>query len=95
MRLRVLHPTLAVIVVLVLLLAAGVSAKKRPSRVTARLATAVAALALTQLVAGLVNLLLLAPIAMQLLHLLLADALWIALVLLTATALATEPTPSG
>lgn len=94
-RLRVLHPTFAVIMVLVLLLAAGVSAKKRPSPITTRLAVGVAGLALTQLVAGLVNLLLLAPIWMQLVHLLLADALWIALVLLTATALATDPSPSG
>ncbi len=87
-RLRVLHPTLAVAVVFVLLLAAGVSARLRPSPLTTRLAVLVAALGLGQLLAGLVNLLLLAPIWMQLVHLLLADALWIALVLLAATALA-------
>ncbi len=100
LRLRVLHPTFAVLMAFVLLLAAGVAAKKRPAPATARLAIAVAALAVTQLVAGLVNLLLLAPIAMQLVHLLLADLLWIALVLLAAQALAVPstdqpPVPSG
>jgi heme A synthase len=35
-----------------------------------------------QVMAGIVNLLLLAPIAMQIVHLVLADALWIALVVL-------------
>jgi len=89
LRLRVLHPSFAIAVVFLLLLASGVSAKRRPSALNTRLAIAVAALALGQLVAGLVNLLLLAPIPMQLLHLLLADALWIALVLLTANVLAT------
>ena len=37
-----------------------------------------------QVLAGLTNVLLLAPIWMQLVHLLLADAVWIALVLLGA-----------
>jgi heme A synthase len=40
-------------------------------------------LAFAQLLAGAVNLAMLAPIALQILHLLLADLLWIALVLLT------------
>lgn len=89
-RLRVIHPTLAVLVVILLVLAAGVAARLRPSRQNTRLAIAVVALACTQLVAGLVNLLLLVPIWMQLVHLLLADTLWISLVLLTASALAAE-----
>mgnify|MGYP003438920919 CR=1 FL=1 len=54
------------------------------------LGIAVATLAMSQLAAGLVNLLLLVPIWMQLVHLLLADALWLSLVLLTVSALATE-----
>jgi heme A synthase len=37
-----------------------------------------------QLAAGAINLLLLAPVGMQLVHLLLADLLWIALVLVSA-----------
>ena len=42
---------------------------------------------MTQLLAGVVNVMLLAPVWMQLLHLLLADALWITLVLLGAVLL--------
>jgi len=90
LRLRVIHPTLAVLVVLVLLLAAGVSAKRRPSPTTTRLAIALATIAITQLALGLLNLWLLVPIATQLAHLLVADALWITLVLLAATALAAK-----
>jgi len=45
------------------------------------------ALLAAQIVAGIVNLLLLAPVWMQLVHLLLADLLWIALVLLSAAML--------
>jgi heme A synthase len=48
-------------------------------------ATLAAALVLAQLAAGLVNLALLAPIPMQIVHLLLADLVWIALVRLAAT----------
>jgi len=40
---------------------------------------------------GLLNLVLLAPVWMQIVHLLLADAVWIALVLLAARALALAP----
>jgi heme A synthase len=89
-RLRIIHPTFAVLMAFVLVLAAGVSAQLRPSPTVRRLAIALVALVVTQLAAGLVNLLLLAPVAMQLLHLLLADLLWITLVLLTAAALAAE-----
>ena len=43
-----------------------------------------------QLVAGVVNVLLLAPVWMQMLHLLLSDLVWISLVIFTAEALAQE-----
>jgi len=90
-RLRVIHPTLAVAMAAVLLLTAGVCAARRPSLETRRFGIAVAALVLTQLLAGVVNLVLLAPTWMQLVHLLLADLLWLALVGLAATTLATAP----
>lgn len=90
-RLRVIHPTLAVAMAAVLLLTAGVCAARRPSLETRRFGIAVAALVLTQLLAGVVNLVLLAPTWMQLVHLLLADLLWLALVGLVATTLATAP----
>jgi heme A synthase len=62
----------------------GVTTPRGPSTGLAR--TMLALLGL-QLVAGVVNLLLLAPVWMQIVHLLLADLLWIALVLLCASRL--------
>jgi heme A synthase len=60
-----------------------------------RLARLVVALAGLQVVAGLTNVLLLAPIWMQLVHLLLADTVWIALVLVGAQALSRGHTAAG
>jgi heme A synthase len=92
-RFRVLHPALAVAVGLCVLIAApGLVARvpegpmPRPSSET--LGRALGALVLLQWAAGIANVLLLAPIWLQLVHLLLADLLWISLVLLTACALA-------
>lgn len=89
-RLRVLHPTIAVMVSALLIFAARYVVVNRPSRETKRLAWALSILILVELSAGVVNLLLLAPIPMQILHLLLADLLWTALVLLSASALTEE-----
>jgi heme A synthase len=44
-----------------------------------------------QLLVGALNVRLMAPVWLQLVHLLLADAIWIGLVLLTSTALARSP----
>jgi len=80
-RLRVWHP----------LIAAGAGAwllfyalSAVSSGIERRLSIAVLALAGAQFAAGAINLLLLAPVGLQLLHLLLADLLWIALVLFSA-----------
>jgi heme A synthase len=90
-RLRILHPSLAVVVGLGLLALAVHAA-----RADGRLARAVGGLVIAQTLAGGLNVALLAPIALQILHLLLADLLWIALVLLTeisrAAAMAPAPT---
>jgi len=80
-RLRVWHPPLAA--------AAGAwvfyyALSAVSSGIGRRLSYAVLALAGGQLAAGVINLLLLAPVGMQLVHLLLADLLWVALVLLSA-----------
>ena len=90
LRLRVLHPVLAVISSLLVLVGAVVASVLRPAPGVRRGALWVAGLVLLQLVAGLVNLVLLAPVPMQLLHLLLADLLWLAVVLLGARALAED-----
>jgi heme A synthase len=75
LRLRALHPVLAAAVTCWLIHYAltRTASPSRPARIV--IATVVA-----QFLAGIANLLLLTPIAMQLLHLLLADVLWIALV---------------
>ena len=84
-RLRVLHPAIAVGTGLLLMIGAPRLGRGASGRARA-LARAVAALAAVQLAAGFLNVVLLAPVWMQLVHLLLADALWIVFVLLTANA---------
>ncbi|MGZ6164300.1 MAG: COX15/CtaA family protein [Myxococcaceae bacterium] len=90
LRLRVLHPLLAVAVGTLLLATAAVSSLLRPGRSVRRTAFTLAGLVVLQLTAGLVNLALLAPVWLQLVHLLLADGVWLAAVLLGASALATD-----
>lgn len=94
-RLRVLHPTIAVLVSALLIYAARFAAAKRPGRMTKRLAWALMLMVFVELCAGLINLVLLAPIPMQIVHLLLADMLWIFLVLLIAATLGEEPGSSS
>lgn len=79
LRLRGLHPVLAAGVGTWLFFFAAARMKNRR-----RLCLTVIGLVMAQLVAGLLNMLLLAPIGLQMLHLLLAYGLWIALVLLCA-----------
>lgn len=92
-RLRVWHPVVAVATGLFLWYASSVIVRQRPSATTRRFANAIKILFVIQLAAGFVNLVLLAPVWMQLLHLLLADLVWIALVLLSAAALDRELAP--
>jgi heme A synthase len=86
LRLRGLHPVIAVGAGVWLIFYAISSANRWPDVRTRAwmLGAAVGA----QIFAGVVNLLLLAPIWMQMVHLLLADLLWISLVLLCASVLA-------
>ena len=87
-RLRLLHPAIAISVGIYTILAARFAARARDSYDTRRLSGFVVALFCIELAAGFTNVLLLTRIGMQLLHLLIADLLWIAFVLLTASALA-------
>ena len=93
LRLRVLHPLLAVGVAAYLLFLPQLVRAPRMGRTPRKLGSAVSLLALVQLAVGAANLGLLAPVALQLLHLLLADLLWIGVVLFGAAALA-DPRPS-
>jgi heme A synthase len=89
-RLRIWHPALALAVGTSIALAAWAAVRARPSRTVHRLAVGLVALYAAQLALGLANVYLLAPVVLQLAHLLLSDLIWIALVLLAASALATE-----
>jgi heme a synthase len=86
LRLRVLHPALAVVSAFVLVWAAAVSARRVGRPAAARMGSVVALLVCLQLAVGALNLVLLAPVWMQIVHLLIADLLWIALVVLTLEA---------
>ncbi len=100
LRLRVLHPTLAVlmggyIVAVSLYVSRTLHGGATWSR---RFSSTLVVLFFVQLAAGVLNLYLLAPVWMQLLHLLLADLLWIVFVLFGATTLAQateQPTRAG
>ena len=94
-RLRVVHPLLAVATGVLVVFAARMAGRLRPSPTTQRLATALTVLFGVQLGAGIVNVVLLAPVWMQIVHLLLADAVWLALILTAASALAVDdPAPA-
>ncbi len=88
MRAKPQHPYTAVVVSMVLCLAAGLLMRFRPSADTHRFANWVWFLLTAQMVAGLVNIMMMAPPWMQLVHLGLANLLWMVLVLLSAAALA-------
>jgi heme A synthase len=81
-RLRILHPAIAALAAAWLVFYAVATAGRRPDlRPRAWMLLAMVA---GQITAGVANLLLSAPVWMQMVHLLLADALWISLVLLCA-----------
>ena len=82
LRLRLWHPVIAVLGSGYLVWLATVLLRRKPDRRVANLALTLGGLVLIQIAVGLVNVALLAPVWMQLLHLLIADATWITLVLL-------------
>jgi heme A synthase len=97
-QLRVAHPVLALAGVLLVALGAGRVLQATGDDRARRLAWTVAGLGLGQLALGLLNVVLLAPVWLQIVHLLAADALWIAFVLLAVRALSLPvpaPAPEG
>ncbi|MCA9875115.1 MAG: COX15/CtaA family protein [Anaerolineales bacterium] len=87
-RLRIWHPMLSILTGFYLFYISGIVMEKRPLPDVHRFGTAVRIVVITQVIAGGINVILLAPVWLQMLHLLLADLLWLNLVLLAATALA-------
>lgn len=92
--LRIYHPLLAIVVGALILLAVYTVRNLRPSATANRLAWALAGIFVLQLILGAVNVALKAPVAIQLIHLLVSDLIWIALVLLAANTLAVDVTVS-
>jgi heme A synthase len=88
-RLRIFHPAIAIGVGLFAVWVVNELAESRQGRV-GRLARLVSLLVLVQLAVGTVNALLAAPIWIQVVHLVLADLVWMALVVLAADVLATR-----
>jgi cytochrome c oxidase assembly protein subunit 15 len=94
LRLRVVHPVVAVVGGAILLAAAA--AALRSGRTAAvRVGRILVALVFLQLAAGALNIVLLAPVWMQILHLLLADLLWVALVVMTLETSGAGPRPAA
>ena len=94
-RLRVWHPLIAVATGVYLIFASSVINGARHDKQTARYTRLLKILFLVQLGAGTINVLLLAPVWMQLVHLLLADLVWIVMVFLAAAVLAQPATATN
>lgn len=90
-RLRIWHPIIAVVVGFYLMFLGVMMSLFYEDHWVKRLAWILFGGVILQLCAGLVNLLLLAPIWMQIVHLFLADFVWIMLVLLFAADFSFEP----
>lgn len=89
-RLRIFHPSIAVIVSCYLIIFSGYLRLRSGAGTVKRWSRILTILVVIQLAAGLVNVLLLAPVWLQLVHLLLADAVWIALIMMSASILAED-----
>ena len=90
LRLRVLHPLLAALTGAYLLMFALRARRLKGNDNLRRAAGATALLVLGQVLLGLANVALLAPVGLQLAHLLMADLVWIAAVLLLAELFSVE-----
>jgi heme A synthase len=88
-RLRIFHPVIAIGAGLLAVWVVNELAESRQGRV-GRIARLVSLLVLVQLGLGTINALLAAPIWIQVVHLLVADLVWMALVVLGADVLATR-----
>lgn len=96
-QLRVIHPVMAVVVSAFLLAVGWSLTKPELPAIVRRLSYTVMGLVALQVLVGIVTIIFRAPITLQMTHLLLADALWIALLLLTfeaMTKLRDVPEPS-
>jgi heme A synthase len=91
LKLRVLHPFIALLAGAGVFVGASLVRMSKPSPRARTLSRVVTLVFATQFALGLLNVTLLAPVGIQLAHLLLADATWIALVLMGWEALYATP----
>jgi heme A synthase len=89
-RLRVIHPIVATLTFMYLAMMSGLVSMQRPEPHVKRAAASLVTIMIIQMAAGLLNLGLLAPVWMQLIHLLLADLAWIAFILFGAVSSASS-----
>ena len=91
LRLRIIHPILSIAVgVFLVFLANRLKLQAKENVRINRWANVLSVLVLIQFASGAITLLAHAPILMQIIHLFLADSLWIAFILLSANVLAEE-----
>ena len=91
-QVRAIHPIVAILLGVYITALAWAIGRRDDGRDARPIARALAGLFLAQLLLGALNVALLAPVWMQLIHLLAADGLWILLVLLAASVLG-QPKP--
>ena len=91
-RLRFWHPILSILTGVYLLFLTRLLNAEHADPTVTRLSRLVAIFVIAQLAAGFVNVMLLAPVWMQVVHLLMADLVWLSLVLLSAS-VAAVPVP--
>jgi len=92
LRLRILHPISSILTGILLFFVAGWMKKEYSDDANvAKWSKFLTIFVVIQIIFGAATLLLLAPIVMQLIHLLLADLLWISFVLMTASAMFERP----
>jgi heme A synthase len=81
-QLRVIHPVVAMLLTLLIVLTTGAVRMRSHNPILRWLAAATLALYLAQVGVGVINVLLLAPVWIQILHLLVTNLLWVALVVM-------------
>lgn len=92
-RLRIVHPAVAVLVALGIFWLASWVGEQQTAGITPRLAKAVRHALVAQVVIGGANIALAAPGWMQLVHLLVAQAVWVSAILMVAACAADPPAP--
>jgi heme A synthase len=88
-RLRIYHPLIAILTGAYIIFLIKRLRNNQTDDSSRKLGTVLSILILIQWAAGLVNVLLLAPVPMQIIHLFIADLIWISLVLFTTSILST------